>query len=326
MPTPGAAAEAPPPQTSAPLESAPGAVPTPRADAEAPGAEAAPPRSSAPLASAPGAAPTPRAGEDAAGAGAEARRVPPPAADPPPIAAPVARIGLPIATRRTSLSDAEFPFGGSWDYIGRGSVIHGLGRSPWANPFIIGAHGGRHEVIKRFASYLDDSPHLLAGMSALSGCVLVCHCALRERCHGDSIIAAFLRDFQGVDNLDGETSSSDEAGNQKARRWLAWRRTAHTCRAGARWRDTKEGGGLCSPGRWLPERRRLPPAGADLGCRLARLADDHGIGRERVRRLLAQLASGHLERPVRGIDSGSSRSRSAGSALGPGPPCCCRGL
>lgn len=229
---------------------------------------------------------------------AEARRVPPPAADTPPDAAPVAWVGLPIAPRRASLSDAELPLADAWVYIGRGSVKHGLGRSPWANPCVNGVHGGRHEVIKRFTSYLDDSQHLLAGLSSLSGCVLVCatwthHCGLHS----------------GLPR-GGQPRRRDVIG-RRGRLGVGWLDEGPPIHVGrrAKWRDIKEGGGPCCPERWLPERRRLPPAGADLGCRLARLADDQGIGREGVRRLLAQLASGPLE------DDPSPALTQAGCAL-----------
>lgn len=60
-------------------------------------------------------------------------------------------------------------------YIGRGS--------PYGNPFIIGVHGTREEVVKRFECEI--LPTL--DVSALRGCDLVCFCKPKA-CHGDSIL------------------------------------------------------------------------------------------------------------------------------------------
>lgn len=146
----------------------------------------------------------------------------------------------PSAPCRVVLSEAELPLAESWVYIGRGSAQLCLGRSPWANPFVIGVHRGRHELVRKNEELLNDSPHLLADLASLSGCALVCHCALHERCRSDAIIASFLREFQGVDKLDGE-----------ARLGAGWVGDGPPIQVGrgARWRDIKEGGGLCSPGR-----------------------------------------------------------------------------
>jgi hypothetical protein len=62
-------------------------------------------------------------------------------------------------------------------YIGRGS--------PYGNPFIIGVHGGRDEVIRRYECEV--LPNL--DIEPLRGKNLVCYCA-PLRCHGDSILAA----------------------------------------------------------------------------------------------------------------------------------------
>ena len=60
-------------------------------------------------------------------------------------------------------------------YIGRGS--------PYGNPFVIGIHGDRDEVIRRFETEI--LPDL--SVSALKGQHLVCFCK-PKRCHGDSIL------------------------------------------------------------------------------------------------------------------------------------------
>ncbi len=60
-------------------------------------------------------------------------------------------------------------------YIGRGS--------PWGNPFIIGQHGNRNEVIRRFKEEI--LPKL--DVSSLRGKNLVCFCK-PQACHGDAIL------------------------------------------------------------------------------------------------------------------------------------------
>ena len=61
-------------------------------------------------------------------------------------------------------------------YIGRGS--------PYGNPFIIGVHGSRDEVIRRYECEV--LPNL--DIESLRGKDLLCYCA-PKRCHGDSILA-----------------------------------------------------------------------------------------------------------------------------------------
>jgi len=60
-------------------------------------------------------------------------------------------------------------------YIGRGSI--------WGNPFIIGKHGDRAEVIRKYEEYLANSPVLLARLPELLGKRLACFCAPLA-CHG----------------------------------------------------------------------------------------------------------------------------------------------
>jgi len=62
-----------------------------------------------------------------------------------------------------------------------------IGRpSKWGNPFKIGKHGNREEVIKKYRDWLtyfqDDLP-----LSELRGKDLVCWCAPKP-CHGDVLL------------------------------------------------------------------------------------------------------------------------------------------
>jgi len=68
-------------------------------------------------------------------------------------------------------------------YIGRGS--------PWGNPFVIGVHGNRLEVIARYEEWIRGQPALLARLPELAGKVLACHCASAvnpKRCHGEVLL------------------------------------------------------------------------------------------------------------------------------------------
>lgn len=69
-------------------------------------------------------------------------------------------------------------------YIGR--------KGPWGNPFTIGIHGTRDEVIARYREYILDKvgrDHEFKALFAttLSGKHLVCHCKPLA-CHGDVIL------------------------------------------------------------------------------------------------------------------------------------------
>ena len=61
-------------------------------------------------------------------------------------------------------------------YIGRGSK--------WGNPFIIGKHGGREEVIELYRQYVLGKEELRNSLCELKGKVLGCHCK-PNKCHGD---------------------------------------------------------------------------------------------------------------------------------------------
>ena len=63
-------------------------------------------------------------------------------------------------------------------YIGRGSK--------WGNPFKIGEHGNREQVIKLYEEYLNNS-RLLEDLKQLKGKNLVCFCSPKS-CHGDILL------------------------------------------------------------------------------------------------------------------------------------------
>lgn len=57
-------------------------------------------------------------------------------------------------------------------------------RSRWGNPFVIGRHGDRSQVIDAYRERLHATPELVAAADRLAGKVLGCWCA-PEPCHGD---------------------------------------------------------------------------------------------------------------------------------------------
>jgi len=61
-------------------------------------------------------------------------------------------------------------------YIGRGSK--------WGNPFRIGVHGTRAEVIRKYEERLRRTPLLMSALKELHGQRLGCFCK-PQSCHGD---------------------------------------------------------------------------------------------------------------------------------------------
>lgn len=67
-----------------------------------------------------------------------------------------------------------------------GSVY--VGRpSKWGNPFHVGGHGTRAEVIAKHRAWLCDQPALMASLHELRGKDLVCWCA-PAACHADTLM------------------------------------------------------------------------------------------------------------------------------------------
>lgn len=65
-------------------------------------------------------------------------------------------------------------------YIGRGSK--------WGNPFRIGTHGNRRQVIEKYRLFINSKPILLEeAKKELKNKDLVCWCAPRA-CHGDILM------------------------------------------------------------------------------------------------------------------------------------------
>ena len=71
-----------------------------------------------------------------------------------------------------------------------------IGRpSKWGNPFTIGIHGTREQVIQMYRDWIYTQPHLMNSLHGLKGKVLGCWCSPKE-CHGDVLIELANPDFQ----------------------------------------------------------------------------------------------------------------------------------
>jgi hypothetical protein len=80
-------------------------------------------------------------------------------------------------------------------YIGRAVKPLRLRRSKWANPFVIGRHGTREEVVAKYREWIVQQPELMASLHELRGRDLVCWCAPNP-CHGDVLLE--LANSEGV--------------------------------------------------------------------------------------------------------------------------------
>jgi hypothetical protein len=60
-----------------------------------------------------------------------------------------------------------------------------IGRpSKWGNPFVIGEHGTREQVLQKYKDWIKEQPHLLNSLGELKGKRIACWCAPLA-CHGD---------------------------------------------------------------------------------------------------------------------------------------------
>jgi hypothetical protein len=63
-----------------------------------------------------------------------------------------------------------------------------IGRpTKWGNPFVIGPHGTRQEVVQKYKDYILSNQSLLSQVHELRGKDLICFCA-PQQCHGDILI------------------------------------------------------------------------------------------------------------------------------------------
>lgn len=70
-------------------------------------------------------------------------------------------------------------------YIGRAVPRRKLKASKWANPFIIGVHGDREQVVQLHDAFIRAAPYWFKReLEELKGKRLACWCS-PEMCHGD---------------------------------------------------------------------------------------------------------------------------------------------
>lgn len=64
-------------------------------------------------------------------------------------------------------------------------------RGEWGNPFVIGVHGTRDQVVEYYEKWIRDrmtrEPELREKIKGLHGKTLACHCA-PKRCHGEVLV------------------------------------------------------------------------------------------------------------------------------------------
>lgn len=72
-------------------------------------------------------------------------------------------------------------------YIGRGRCPRTGKLNDWGNPFVVGQHGTRDEVIKLFEEYIRRTPWLIKKLPDLKGKILGCWCHPKS-CHGDVLV------------------------------------------------------------------------------------------------------------------------------------------
>ena len=68
--------------------------------------------------------------------------------------------------------------------------------SKWGNPYFIGEHGTRAEVIAKYAEYIVEQPHLMAALHELRGRDLICWC-VPEQCHAEVLLALANKEESG---------------------------------------------------------------------------------------------------------------------------------
>ena len=165
-------------------------------------------------------------------------------------------------------------------YIGRGGRQRGLLASPFSNPYKVGEYG-RVNAIHLFEQNLDNSPELIKLVPSLSGKRLVCHCSKGQSCHGDILVKKFVELFPDAydrnapeqrpptsselnllatlrqEQLSDDGSSADENVPEKGAGWTG---VGSPLQVGVGYtsRDSCDGQGLPSPGRWPVESRRYP--------------------------------------------------------------------
>lgn len=69
----------------------------------------------------------------------------------------------------------------------------------WGNPWVVGVHGSRQEVIERYRQMLLADPKMMARLKELRGKDLVCFCKPLP-CHGD-VLFELANGYPDVEDL-----------------------------------------------------------------------------------------------------------------------------
>ena len=75
-----------------------------------------------------------------------------------------------------------------------GEMVKITRETVWGNPYVIGRHGTREEVLALYAEYVDSCPYLQSLLHTLEGKRLGCGCHPLA-CHGDVLVRAFKKKF-----------------------------------------------------------------------------------------------------------------------------------
>ena len=90
--------------------------------------------------------------------------------------------------------------------IGDAAYDINIGRPhKFGNPFVIGVHGTRSEVITMYDEWIRQQPELMAALPELKGKVLGCHCAPQKRCHGSILLKLLVE--EGIETNEQETNT-----------------------------------------------------------------------------------------------------------------------
>ena len=142
--------------------------------------------------------------------------------------------------------------------------------SKWGNPFKISPACTRTEAISRFKAYFKDQG-LFGSISEIVGRDLLCHCRLDEACHGDYLLA--MAHHAGEHQVPSMVDFVDDGLPVRIEAPVNAEPPELVPAVSAGWRGSGpprvarhiggdkpfcDGGGLCSPGRWPPAKRRLP--------------------------------------------------------------------
>jgi hypothetical protein len=219
----------------------------------------------------------------------------------------------PALPYRACLKDVDKLIPGVDVYIGRGDAGRGLPPSRFQNPWKVGQHGTREEVISKFKAFAEDSADVRIGARYLTGKRILCHCRTDEACHGDVLIGIAKAEQRIFDNL--EDQAADGQGKSEKDAALAQVYSAEAlsemhkvgvgepfmvARKGVA-RHIVDGSGVCSPGKWPPARRKEIQEGLPLELRsiLERGARDWASSAAvDTRRLVMEIAAPRRKTPM----------------------------